>query len=35
MSDETTTTLRHCFGSARFGIQPHEAAIEGFPRQPS
>ncbi|MGO9206070.1 MAG: hypothetical protein ACLQBX_07760 [Candidatus Limnocylindrales bacterium] len=35
MSDETTTTLRHCIGSARFGIQPHEVAIEGFPRQPS
>ena len=36
MSDETTTpTLRRCSGSARFGIEPHEAASDDFPRQPS
>lgn len=35
MSDETTTTLRRCIGSARYGIEPHDAPIEDFPRQPS
>ena len=36
MSDETTTpTLRRCIGSARFGIAPHDAPVEGFPKQPS
>ena len=30
-----TTTLRKCIGSARFGIEPHEAPVEDFPRQPS
>jgi len=36
MRDETTTpTLRRCIGSARFGIEPHEAPVEEFPRQPS
>lgn len=35
MVDETTTTLRRCSGSARFGIAPHEAPIEDFPKQPS
>jgi hypothetical protein len=34
MADETTT-LRKCIGSARFGIEPHEAPVEDFPRQPS
>jgi len=34
MADETTT-LRRCIGSARFGIEPHEAPVEEFPRQPS
>jgi len=24
-----------CIGSARFGIEPHEAPVEDFPRQPS
>ena len=33
MADETTT--RRCIGSARFGIEPHDAPIEDFPRQPS
>jgi hypothetical protein len=28
-------TLRRCIGSARFGIEAHEAPIEDFPRQPS
>ena len=35
MADETTATLRRCIGSARFGIEPHEAPAEEFPRQPS
>ncbi len=37
MTTETTTTteLRHCIGSARFGIEPHEAPISEFPKQPS
>jgi hypothetical protein len=32
---EETTTLRRCIGSARFGIEPHEAPVEDFPAQPS
>jgi hypothetical protein len=27
--------LRRCIGSARFGIEPHEAPVEDFPKQPS
>jgi hypothetical protein len=27
--------LRKCIGSTRFGIEPHEAPIEDFPKQPS
>ena len=27
--------LRRCAGSARFGIEPHEAPVEDFPKQPS
>jgi hypothetical protein len=27
--------LRRCIGSAKFGIEPHEAPIEDFPKQPS
>jgi hypothetical protein len=34
MADETTT-LRRCIGSARFGIEAHEAPVEDFPKQPS
>ena len=34
MADQTTS-LRRCIGSARFGIGPHEAPVEDFPRQPS
>jgi hypothetical protein len=34
MADEMTT-LRRCIGSARFGIEPHDAPVEDFPRQPS
>ena len=34
MADATTTT-RRCIGSARFGIEAHEAPVEDFPRQPS
>ena len=37
---KTTTTgyvteMRRCAGSTRFGIEPHEAPISTFPRQPS
>jgi hypothetical protein len=31
----TTTELRRCKGSARFGIEPHEAPVGEFPNQPS
>jgi hypothetical protein len=37
-TDERTITmadLRRCIGSARFGIEAHEAPIEDFPSQPS
>jgi hypothetical protein len=27
--------LRKCIGSTRFGIEPHDAAVEDFPSQPS
>lgn len=30
-----TTELRRCTGSARFGIEPHEAPVSDFPKQPS
>ena len=33
--EETTTELRRCTGSARFGIEPHEAPTAEFPKQPS
>ena len=29
------TELRRCHGSARFGIEPHEAPASTFPKQPS
>ncbi len=35
MTEETTGSLRRCIGSARFEIEPHEAPMEDFPRQPS
>jgi hypothetical protein len=31
----TTTELRRCKGSVRFGIEPHEAPPDDFPAQPS
>ena len=31
----TSTELRRCAGSARFGIEPHEASTAEFPKQPS
>jgi hypothetical protein len=31
----TTTELRRCKGSTRFGIEPHEAPMTEFPKQPS
>jgi hypothetical protein len=27
--------MRRCIGSKKFGIEPHEAPIEDFPKQPS
>ncbi len=27
--------MRRCIGSAKFGIEPHEAPVEDFPKQPS
>ena len=32
---KTTSTLRRCSGSTRFGIEPHDAPIAEFPKQPS
>ena len=32
---KTTSELRRCKGSARFGIEPHEAPTAEFPKQPS
>ena len=32
---KTTAELRRCTGSARFGIEPHEAPTAEFPKQPS
>ncbi|CAN5633548.1 hypothetical protein BH23CHL8_BH23CHL8_30100 [soil metagenome] len=29
------TEMRRCIGSARFGIEPHEAPVSTFPKQPS
>jgi hypothetical protein len=29
------TEMRRCTGSARFGIEPHEAPVSTFPKQPS
>ena len=34
MADDTPT-LRKCIGSTRFGIEPHDAPIADFPKQPS
>ena len=28
-------TRRRCIGSKRFGIEPHDAKVEEFPKQPS
>ena len=30
-----TTDQRRCTGSMRFGIEPHEAPVTEFPKQPS
>ena len=35
MTTKKTTELRRCTGSARFGIEPHEAPVSEFPKQPS
>ena len=34
MADQAAT-LRKCIGSARFGIEPHYAPVDDFPKQPS
>jgi hypothetical protein len=34
MADDVPT-IRRCIGSARFGIDPHDAPVEDFPSQPS
>ncbi len=34
-STDHLTELRRCHGSARFGIEPHEAPPSTFPKQPS
>ena len=34
MADDATTP-RRCIGSARFGIEAHDAPVEDFPAQPS
>lgn len=34
MADDAIT-LRRCIGSARFGIEPHDAPVGDFPSQPS
>ena len=34
-TNKATPTLRKCTGSARFGIEPHEAPVSDFPIQPS
>ncbi|SRR6266542_3640358 len=31
----TMAEMRRCIGSARFGIEAHDAPIEDFPKQPS
>jgi hypothetical protein len=35
MTTTKATEVRHCKGSARFGIEPHEAPVSEFPAQPS
>jgi hypothetical protein len=34
-TDATTAELRRCIGSAKFGIEAHEAPPDEFPAQPS
>ena len=34
-TDTTTTALRRCIGSTKFGIEAHEAPPDEFPAQPS
>ena len=34
-TDATTTELRRCIGSTKFGIEAHEAPPDEFPAQPS
>ena len=35
MTTDATTELRRCIGSAKFGIEAHEAPPDEFPAQPS
>jgi hypothetical protein len=34
-TSDYATEMRTCKGSARFGIEPHEAPVSTFPKQPS
>jgi hypothetical protein len=34
-TDATTTELRRCIGSTKFGIEAHQALADEFPAQPS
>ncbi len=34
-TNDTTTRLRRCIGSTKFGIEAHEAPADEFPAQPS
>ena len=34
-TNATTTELRRCIGSAKFGIEAHDAPVTEFPAQPS
>ncbi len=35
MTSTNARELRRCIGSMRYGIEPHDAPIEDFPKQPS
>ncbi len=35
MATKRMTELRKCIGSAKYSIEPHEAPVEDFPKQPS
>jgi hypothetical protein len=35
MTSKKTVEMRRCIGSKTYGIEPHEAQITDFPKQPS